>query len=539
MNRRNFLKTSGLAAMAAKSVGTAANALDATPSARSVSDRARVTVVMDESTGRLDRNLLGQFAEHLGACVYGGMWVGTDSSIPNTNGLRNDTIAALKRIHAPIIRWPGGCFADIYHWRNGIGPRSKRPTTWNLWWGREESNAFATDEYMEYCRLSGASPYVCVNVGSGSVREAVEWMEYCNSNHPTTIARERTANGHDKPYNVTYWSVGNENWGCGGAFTPEDYADRYARYVNYLARAAEGVKVEFVACGNGGGDWNQRFFETLLRRPAGRGILQSVRQLSIHHYFGDGAAVDFSDHDYYGLLAQVANLEEILRRVIGTIDEFKAPNAPPAGIALDEWGVWHPVPGQGPDALLQPNTLRDALLAAVTLNSLNGFGSRVSMACIAQVFNVLQSMAFTRGAQMVLTPTYYVFDLFQPHMDAKGLKTVVESPAYNVKEEKTSISRNYLSVSASLDESKKQVCLTLVNQHLTEALEVETELAGGAGATGAALRQLTSASVHDQNTFDRPNVVLPSAEKRVSVSGRRFTQMVPAHSVQALVLDLA
>ncbi len=538
MNRRKFLKTSGLAAVAAKGFGATAGALPASPAPRGGANRARLTVIFDEPIGRLNRNLLGQFAEHLGACVYGGMWVGTNSSIPNIHGLRKDTLEALKRIHASIIRWPGGCFADTYHWRNGIGPRSKRPTTWNLWWGREEPNAFGTDEYMEYCHLSGASPYVCVNVGSGSVREAVEWMEYCNSSHATTIARERGANGHAEPYNVTYWSVGNENWGCGGAFAPEDYADHYARYVNLMARAAEGVPVQFVACGLEGGDWNRRFFEALMRRPAGRGILRTVRQLSIHHYFHDGAAVDFSDRDYYGLLAQVGELEAILRRVVATIDEFKEPNAPAAGIALDEWGVWHPVPGQGAEALLQPNTLRDALLAAVTLNGLCNLGSRISMACIAQVFNVLQSMAITRGAQMVLTPTYYVFDLFQPHMDQAGLKSVVESPTYEVQEGKRTMARDYLSAAASLNESRKQICLTLVNQHLTDPLDVEIEFAAGASATGATLRELTSSNVRDQNTFDHPDVVVATAAKHLSLSGHHFTHTVPPHSVQTLVVNL-
>lgn len=537
-NRRKFLKASGLAAVASKGLGAAANALGVNPAARTGSGGARVTVVMDEPAGQINRNVLGQFAEHLGACVYGGMWVGPKSSIPNTDGLRNDTIAALKRIHAPIIRWPGGCFADLYHWRDGIGPRSKRPTTWNLWWGREEPNSFGTDEYMEYCRLCGASPYICVNVGSGSVREAIDWMEYCNSSHSTTIAQERLANGHAAPYNVTYWSIGNENWGCGGAFTPENYADHYARYVNYLSRAAGGAKVEFVACGNEAGDWNQRFFEALLRRPAGRGILRTVRQLSIHHYFHDGAAVNFSDQGYYSLLAQVGFLEDVLRRVIGAVDEFREPNALAPGIALDEWGVWHPVPGQGPEALLQPNTLRDALLAATTLNSLCNFGSRVSMACIAQVFNVLQCMAFTRGARMVLTPTYYVFDLFHPHMGATALRTVVESSSYEVKEGHQHVARKYLSASASLDESRKRACLTLVNQHLTDAFDVEIELAAGAAVAGATVRQLTSASVRDQNTFDHPNGVVATDPKRVSVTGRRFTQTLPAHSLQSLLLEL-
>jgi alpha-L-arabinofuranosidase len=556
MNRRRFLKNAGLAAVAAKGLGSAENLLGMAgiPAPRPDSTRAHLTVVLNEPTGKLNRNILGHFTEHLGACIYDAMWVGPDSPIANVNGVRKDTAEALKRIQAPIIRWPGGCFADTYHWRDGIGPHDKRPTTWNLFWGREESDAFGTDEFMEYCRLSGAEPYLCFNVGSGTVQEDIEWFQYCNGKDPITVVKERIANGHAEPYNVKYWSIGNESWGCGGNFLPEDYANHYAEITTYISRLARGEDVQFIAVGLEGGDWNRRVFETLASR--GRGFfgqrVRNVNQLSIHHYYRDGAAVEFSDKDYYDLLGQVNVMEGILRRTIGGIDEFTQPEGPTIGIALDEWGVWHPVPGTGDRALFQPNTLRDALLAAVTLNSINALGSRVTMANIAQTFNVLQSLAFTKGPLMVLTPTYYAFDLYQPHMDATGLKTVLDSPTYEIEENSLAafsgfrgrqrppkISRDYISASASLDESKKKLCLTLVNQHLTDAIDVEIELAAGAAASGGTVRELTSANVRDQNTFDQPDVIKSPAEKKVALQGRTFTQTVPAHSLQSLVLDLS
>ena len=556
MNRRGFLKKASMAALAAKGIGSATDLLGepTVPAPRAAgATRARLTVVLNEPTGKLNRNILGHFTEHLGACVYDGMWVGTDSSTPNVQGVRKDTAEALRRIQAPIIRWPGGCFADTYHWRDGVGPRDKRPTTWNIFWGREESNAFGTDEFVEFCHLSGASPYLCFNVGSGTVKEDIEWFQYCNSKDPITVVKQRTANGHADPYGVKYWSIGNESWGCGGNFLPEDYANHYADITTYVSRLAQGQDVQFVAVGLGTGDWNRKFFETLAERarPFSRTRIQRVNQLSIHHYFRDGEAVKFSDKDYYDLLGSVEVLEGMLRRTIGVIDEFTQPEGQYIGIALDEWGVWHPIPSTGDRALFQPNTLRDGLLAAVTLNSINGFGHRVSMANIAQTFNVLQSLAFTKGPQMVLTPTYYVFDLYQPHMDAMGLKTVLDSPTYEIeqsgpplfgfrgRQRRPKIARDYISVSASLDESKKKLCLTLVNQHLTDAMEVEIELAAGAAATAGKVRELTSANVRDQNTFDQPEVIKSPVEKSLSVSGRKFTQTVPAHTLQSLVLDLA
>jgi len=333
MNRRRFLGTFGAGSLSA-AMAPRAKAWHGIVAPRAEQGRARVTVVADEPLGTLNPNILGHFTEHLGGCVYGGMWVGPDSSIPNDHGLRKDTIEALKKIHAPIIRWPGGCFADTYHWRDGIGPREKRPKTWNLWWGREESNAFGTDEFLAYCQLAGASPYFCVNVGSGTVEEAVAWMDYVNGDHATSLAELRAANGHPQAYGAKYWSIGNENWGCGGNFDAEDYARHYADFSTYLEKAAGKSKVEFAACGDTRGDWNQKFFETLLRRPEAYGHIRRVHHLSIHHYFSGGPAVKFTDDDYYRLLASVGHLEGLIRKTAGTIDTYTEPQGPAIGIAL-------------------------------------------------------------------------------------------------------------------------------------------------------------------------------------------------------------
>jgi alpha-N-arabinofuranosidase len=521
--------------MGAAGVRAPAAAAPLIPPERSNSNRARLTVVGSERLGTISRNIYGHFAEHLGGCIYGAMWVGDDSSILNDHGLRRDTIAALKRIQAPIIRWPGGCFADAYHWRDGIGPHDKRPRTWNITWNRDESNAFGTDEYLAYCQRCGASPYICMNVGSGTVQEAVEWMEYCNGSHATTIAGLRAANGNPDPYNVRYWSVGNENWGCGGWFDAASYARQYLRFFSFLGRAAWASRVEFVACGDLSGDWNQKLFETMLER-ANR--IVGVQHLSVHHYFHGGPGVNFSDEEYYGLLAGVGTLEALLGKTIGVIDSYTKPGGPPIGIALDEWGVWHPSNGTGATALLQPNTLRDALLAAVVLNGLNNLASRISMANIAQTFNVLQCMAFTRGSDMVLTPTYYAFDLFQPHMDAVALRTVVDSPTFTSQPSEGKVTRQCLSASASWKEGDRRVCLTLVNQHLTEALEADVELVDlkPLGGWRGKLRQLTSESVRDENTFEQPHKVEPSASKAISIPGDRSVQEIPPRSITSVVL---
>jgi alpha-N-arabinofuranosidase len=558
MNRRDFLERGSLAVLGAAALRSGDKLAHAVPAPRPDTQRARLNVIWGDRVGKINRNVYGHFAEHLGACIYDAMWVGEGSSIPNDGGLRLDTVNALKRIQAPMIRWPGGCFADQYHWRDGIGPRTKRPKTWNIWWGRDESNHFGTDEFLKYCKLSGAAPYLCANVGSGTPTEALEWLMYCNGKESTAVTAERATNGHPEPYNVRYWAVGNENWGCGGNFDAEDYAREYARYVTYLNRYAEQGTVEFIACGDFRGDWNQKFFETLLKRPGARGRVRGVDHLSVHHYFrgGLGQATNFTDEEYYRALAGVSILESRIEETIGIIRHY-APPPNTIGIALDEWGIWHPVPGTGAQGLWQSNTLRDALLAAVTFNSLNGYGEAISMANIAQTFNVLQCIAFTQGDKFALTPTYHVFDLYQPHMDAMALKTLVDSPTYTSKVStnippqflarvveqmrgRSEMTRTYLSASASLNEAQKQVCVTLVNQHLTEPLEVEIQIPGleSPGVRSGTVRELTSGNVRDENTLEKPNVIGSPAPKPLSVSGNKFTQVVPPRSVQALALQV-
>jgi len=555
MNRRHFIERSGLAAL-----GTAAMAkgVFAIPMPRPDSQRARVSVLWGDHVGKINRNIYGHFAEHLGGCIYDAMWVGEGSSIPNDGGVRKDTIECLKRIKAPMIRWPGGCFADQYHWRDGIGPRSKRPKTWNVWWGRDESNEFGTDEFLKYCKLSGTEPYICLNMGSGSPTEALEWLMYCNGKESTSVTALREANGHPEPYKVRYWAVGNENWGCGGNYDGETYAREYARYVTYLARYAERGTVEFIACGDFRTDWNRRFFEAMLRRGSGRRGIRNVHHLSVHHYFRDaiGTATEFTDEEYYRALAGVGVLEGRLEETIGLIRDYIGVGDK-IGIALDEWGIWHPVPRTGPTGLLQQSTLRDALLAAVVFNSLNSYGDAISMANIAQTFNVLQCIAYTQGAKFAVTPTYHVFDLYQPHMDAMALKTVVDSPTYvskfsldvppqfvsrvlDQKRGRQELTRSTLSASASLNEAQKQICLTLVNQHLTEPAAVEIEIAGldASAVRGCTVRELNSGNVRDENTLDKPDAVQPSQPKSLLVKGNKFTQIVPAHAVQALVIQL-
>jgi alpha-N-arabinofuranosidase len=557
MDRRRFLERGGLAAIGA---AAAATGIAAIPAPRPESLKARVSVLWGDRVGKINRNIYGHFAEHLGGCIYDAMWVGEGSSIPNAGGVRKDTAEALKRIQAPMIRWPGGCFADQYHWRDGIGPREKRPKTWNIWWGRDESNQFGTDEFIQYCKLSGAEPYICLNMGTGSPTEALEWLMYCNGKEDTSVTALRAANGHPEPFQVRYWGVGNENWGCGGNYDGETYAREYARYVTYLARYAERGSVEFIACGDFRTDWNRRFFEAMLRRGGGRRRrIRNVHHLSVHHYFRDaiGTATEFTDEEYYRALAGVGVLEGRLEETMGLIRDYVGVGDK-IGIALDEWGIWHPVPRTGPTGLLQQSTLRDALLAAIVFNSLNSYGEAISMANIAQTFNVLHCIAYTQGPKFALTPTYHVFDLYQPHMDAMALKTVVDSPTYvskfsfdvppqfvarvqDVARGRQDITRQYLSASASVNDAQKQICITLVNQHLTEALEVEMDILGlpDSAVRSVTMRELTSGNVRDDNTLDRPDTVRPTAAKKLPASGARFVQVVPPHALQALTLALA
>ncbi len=481
-----------------------------------------MSIRADQKLGLIWPELYGHFAEHLGRCIYDGIWVGENSEIPNDGGLRRDTVEALRRLQAPVIRWPGGCFADDYHWEDGIGPRDERPRRANLWWGGEESNHFGTDEFMRFCRLVGAEPYVCLNVGSGTPFEAKAWVEYCNHAGKTHYTQLRAAGGSPEPFDVKWWAVGNENWGCGGRFQPEEYAREYRRFSCYL-RGSSGVPLQLVACGHTTPDWNRRFLTAA-------GCWDLIDHLSIHRYTSRGHQTEFSEADYYGLFAEAMYVEDDLRSTAGALDDIVR-DSKPIGIILDEWGVWHPQAGPG---LEQINTHRDALAAALVLDTLNRWSSRVTMANLAQTINVLQCLIHTDGAAFWRTPTYHLFDLYQAHMGNSAVETLVESPTISThRGDGRSIDLPLLGVSASVSADGKRVALTLTNRSLTEALTVKLDWAGLGKPKTVKARCLSANDPAAHNTADKPDRV---RAKRVTIAPAELTKelTLPAMSVTVI-----
>src|SRR4051812_47683520 len=351
---------------------------------------SRVTVHLDEPIAVIQPALYGHFAEHLGACVDEGLWVGEASPIPNIGGLRADIIDALRRIRVPVLRWPGGCFADDYHWEDGVGPRKDRPRRVNAWWGCDvESNAFGTHEFLQLCRHLRCEPFLAGNVGSGSPRELRDWVEYCNFPGDSALARRRGQNGSPLPFGVRYWGVGNEAWGCGGNFTPEDYAAEYRRFSTYL-RDFGGAELFLIACGPDGNnvDWTRRLLAKLA--GADRRFNCRVHGLGAHYYCGTAgpSATEFGTAEWYELLGKAAGVERLILDQRAAMDEFDPDRR--VGLIIDEWGTWHfPTPGRNPLHLWQQNTLRDALVAAITLDTFHRHADKIVMANVAQAVNVL------------------------------------------------------------------------------------------------------------------------------------------------------
>lgn len=481
---------------------------------------------------RIHPNLYGHFAEHLGRCIYEGIWAGRKSRVPHQEGVRLDVQAALKQLHVPVLRWPGGCFADDYHWRNGIGPAKDRPVTTNLWWRQSEPNEFGTDEFLRLCETLGCAPYICCNVGSGTPHEAREWLEYCNFGGESSLTRERTQNGHPAPYKVKYWGIGNENWGCGGRFRAADYAKEYVRFATYL-RALD-PDVELVACGTGFGDyknallnaWNHDFCQEM-QYP------EIVDHLSIHRYFSRGKGTAFSDSEYHALFADVLTLERDLELTEAVLKYFYPDKH--VGIIIDEWGVWHPE-ATVENNLEQAHTLRDALLAGAVLNLYNRWAHRVTMANLAQTINVLQCLAMTDGVKMFLTPTYHVFEMMRAHMGAHVLTQEVESPTFEAHPIGLRQKQPVPMLSASASLSGARLLLTVVNQSLDQDLETAIDLRD-AKVFSAAGRILNSSDPRDANTFKDPKTITPKRFKIDSIPSE-LTYMFPAHSLTALSITL-
>ncbi|MCS7119615.1 MAG: alpha-L-arabinofuranosidase C-terminal domain-containing protein [Nitrososphaerota archaeon] len=498
-----------------------------------------VSIRLDDYVGLINPNLYGHFIEHLGRCIYPGIWVGEDSSIPNINGIRKDVIDALRAIRAPVFRWPGGCFADMYHWEDGIGPRENRPRRRNLWWGGEESNEFGTDEFIMFCRSVGAEPYICLNVGTGSPQEAFNWVEYCNFTGRTFYTELRARNGHPEPYNVKYWAVGNESWACGGSFDPTYYAWEYKRFANFLKVADPSINL--IACGRLNIQWMTTFLECLRDR------LNLVDGVAIHYYFSGrrnpfGGDVEFTDEEYYNLLFDVQNMEFFIQqtsRAINLVGEKRI------GIVVDEWGTWYPQ-ATHKVGLFQQNTLRDAILAGLVLNLFNRYSSIIDMANLAQTVNVLQSLIHTEGHKITLTPTYHLFDIYKEHMGNYALNANVDSPiichpTQKMVEKSPSGALKPLravDASASLDREKKKIVVTLVNQSLDEDFEVRIKVIEGKTIKAAKIYILGSADVRDYNGFEFPYKVKPRSSYE-EISGDTLTYTAPRHSISGLILDLA
>ena len=481
-----------------------------------------VTINVDalHAGAKINKNLYGNFSEHLGRCIYGGVFVGKDSPIPNVNGMRTDVVEALKKIHLPVLRWPGGCFADEYHWRDGIGPQESRKRMVNTNWGNVvEDNSFGTHEFLELCSQIGCEPYINMNVGSGSVREMAEWVEYLNSPGESTVVMERIANGRREPWNVRLIGVGNENWGCGGSMKAEYYADVYRRYQTFC-RNYPGSRLFRIACGPSDADWH--WTETLMQKAG-----DQLDALSLHMYTitdswsQKGSATEFDGDKYARTIAAASRMEQLLKGHLAIMDRYDP--AQRVKLIVDEWGTWFDVePGTNPAFLYQQNTMRDAMVAALTLNIFNHHADRLAMCNIAQLVNVLQSVLLTEGDKLVRTPTYHVFDLYQDHMEASLLESAVfcDTMENGVKQ-----------VSASASVKDGVVTVTAANLHATESAEVLLRLDGM--NVKRVSGRILAGEVHAHNTFDQPDQVVPQAlQAELTAEGVRVT--LPPCSVAAI-----
>ncbi|MBR4184098.1 MAG: alpha-N-arabinofuranosidase [Lachnospiraceae bacterium] len=450
-----------------------------------------------DKKGHINREIYGNFSEHLGRCIYNGIYVGEDSDIPNIHGLRKDIIDAMKNIKLPVLRWPGGCFADEYHWRDGIGPKSDRKKMVNTnWGGVVEDNSFGTHEFMEFCELVGCEPYISGNVGSGTVRELAEWVEYMTFDGISPEADLRKENGREKPWKLKYLGIGNENWGCGGNMRPEYYADQYMQFASFCKNYS-GNELYKIACGPNSSDYN--WTEVMMKNLN----KDFVKGLSLHFYSipdwnNKGLAAEFDKDRYYELLSVSNFTDELITRHTEIMNRYD----PEVKVALivDEWGTWFDVePGTNPGFLYQQNTMRDAIVAALSLNIFNRHSERVKMANIAQAVNVLQAIILTEGEKMLLTPTYHVFDLYKAHQDGDNVYCFSEN-------ENLAEGKNVPMISSSASVKDGVLTLTVANCSYDEACEISCDVCNF-NATSAAARILTG-DPHDLNDFENSDKVV-------------------------------
>ena len=546
MKRREFL--GGVAALSAGVLAQRAGGLTHSSHAAD----SRIEVLIGEEIGTISPDIYGHFAEHLGGVVYDGIWVGENSKVPNTGGIRNALVNALKRIKAPVIRWPGGCFADSYDWRDGIGPRARRPRRTNFWadapeWPKNvpdgpwkfETNHFGTNEFLRFCQLTGAQGYLAANVRGLGAQTFYEWIEYCNSPAGSTTGAERRASGESPsrdPYRVRFWGVGNETWGCGGNLTPEEYAAEYRRFTAAVPRY--GVNLSFIASGANVDDfnWTRGFFSKTAEKN--RGLFNSIYGWGLHHYAWNlglgktndwfaakGDALKYNDAEYYELLREADRMESLINQHWTIMGEYDRQHR--VKLVVDEWGAWYK-PGSevAPTHLLgQQSTMRDALLAGLTLDTFNRHADKVAMANVAQLINCLHSLFLAHEEKFIVTPTFHVFEMFMSHMGGRAVRAVFSAP--EVQYTRVDKPAEFWGLSGSASINNKQLTLTVTNPHLSQPREAEIAVRGARAATAQA-QVLAMPDVHAHNTFQNPRAVQPRNEQVTVAAGSITYRFAPA-----------
>ncbi len=490
-----------------------------------------ISIQVDKGKDIINKNIYGHFAEHLGHCIYGGLYVGDNNTkIPNKDGIRLDVIAALKKLKVPVLRWPGGCFADTYHWKDGIGPKDKRPSMLNVWWGNvKEDNSFGTNEFLNMCEMLGAEPYLSGNVGSGTPQELSDWVKYTiHPNGSSPMPELRQQNGRANPWHVKYWGIGNEAWGCGGNMKPEYYANIYRQYVTFMTNGDPKEKIFRIASGASDADYN---WTEVLMRDIPINMLDAV---GVHHYSviewnKKGSSTGFNEKEYYTTMQRALQMEELVTGHSAIMDKYDPRKK--VAMVVDEWGGWYDVePGTNGAFLFQQNTMRDAMIAGTTLNIFNNHCDRVRMANLAQIINVLQAVILTNEEKMLLTPTYHVMEMYNVHQDATMLPLIVKSNDYKMGNEILK------AVSASASKDKNGLThISLVNIDANKAQEVTITI-NGANYTNVTGRILTSDKLQDYNSFENPGKVTPAPFSAASLVDSNLKVKLPPFSVVVLEL---
>lgn len=490
-----------------------------------------ITLDITNAEHPISRHIYGHFSEHLGRCVYGGIYVGDNSTgISSRNGIRTDVVDALKQLRIPNLRWPGGCFADTYHWRDGIGPKSRRPSIVNSWWGGvTEDNSFGTHEFLELCEQLEAEPFISGNVGSGTVQELADWVQYTNSSNDSPMTRLRAENGRAEPWSVSFWGVGNEAWGCGGNMRPEYYADLYRRYATYMKARPKNKKLYRIAAGASSDDYN---WTRVLMEDIPHELMEAI---SLHHYSvidwdDKGPSVEYTDEQYFRTMAKALEIEELLQKHIAIMDESDPDRK--IDLVVDEWGGWYDTePELKNGVLFQQSTMRDAMIAATTLNSFNNHCDRVAMANLAQVVNVLQAVILTDEEKLILTPTFHVMQMYTVHHDATLIPTSVMSQNFEFEGEVLPA----LSASASIVDNSIHVSVANIDSDKSQSVVLST---GGESTTLEYAHILSSASVRDHNTFEQPNRIEPRPFQSIRSERDNLVFELPPASVIVLKLHL-